>query len=62
VSTTAASGLLAIVVCAALQGNPLQMQLRLDATHACLLLDHVPVACVRRPAAGSAVESGPARR
>ncbi len=61
-STTAASGLLAIVVCAALQGNPLQLQLRPGDGHACLLRDGAAVACLRWPARWAGVESQPARR
>lgn len=48
-STTAASGLLAIVVCAMLQGNPLQVQLQVAADQACILHAGATVACMAWP-------------
>lgn|GEM_PF-2310760 len=60
-STTAVSGLFAIVVCAALQGNPLRLQLALDPGHACLLHQGATVACLRWPPGWAMVESQPAR-
>lgn len=45
-STTAISGLLAIVVCAMLQGNPLQLQLQSGDGQTCLLRAGAVLACV----------------
>lgn len=61
-STTAASGLLAIVVCALLQGNPLQVQVRLDGGEACVLRDGKVAACVRLPLPLAKVDPQAGRR
>lgn len=55
-STTAISGLLAIVVCAALQGNPLRLQLQAETGRTCLLRAGVVVACVDVAIAPALVE------
>lgn len=61
-STPAASGLLAILVCGLLQGNPLQLQVRLQGSRACLLQQGVVVACADLPGAMAMVDPRAGRR
>lgn len=61
-STTAASGLLAILVCGLLQGNPLQLQVRLHGNRACLLQQGVVAACIGLPDAMTMVDPRTGRR
>jgi hypothetical protein len=61
-STPAASGLLAILVCGLLQGNPLQLQVRLEGSRACLLQHGVVTACAALPGALAMVDPRAGRR
>ena len=61
-STPAVSGLLAILVCGLLQGNPLQLQLRLEGSRACLLHHGEVTACARLPAVVAMVDHWAGRR
>lgn len=56
-STPAVSGLLAILVCALLQGNPLHLRISLQAQQACLLRGAHTLACTGLPATWPKVES-----
>lgn len=56
-STPAVSGLMAIVVCALLQGNPLHLRISLQAQQACLLQGAHTLACTGLPAVWPKVES-----
>lgn len=61
-STPAASGVLAILVCGLLQGNPLQLQVRLQGNRACLLQQGVVAACAELPGAMAMVDPRAGRR